>query len=101
MNPLQLGFGAAGQIGQGQYGLGQNQAQTMMNSILGQTGYRTDAAAAQAGGVVGRANAQSSGIGNLVGLGVGALTGGLGAGVGGMVGKGLDAFGLRPSGTYW
>jgi len=94
-------FNTANQIGQGQYNLGQNQAQTMMNSILGQTGYRTDAAAAQAGGVVGRANAQSSGIGNLVGLGVGALTGGLGAGVGGMVGKGLDAFGLRPSGTYW
>ena len=105
MNPLNLGFGAASQIGQGQFGLGQNQANTMMNSIMGQTGYRTDAAAATGAGLVGAANARQSGISNIVGLGVGALTGGLGAGfgaaAGGMVGKGLDAFGLRPSGTYW
>ena len=65
MNPINLGFGAAGQIGQGQYGLGQNQAQTMMNSVIGQTGYNTDAAAATAGGTMGASNAWSEGLGSL------------------------------------
>ena len=82
MNPLQLGFGAAGQIGQGQYGLGQNQAQTMMNSILGQTDYRTGAAAATAGGMMGASNAWQGGLqdlGSAFGAGLGTSIGNAGA----------------------
>ena len=96
MNPLQLGFGAAGQIGQGQYGLGQNQAQTMMNSIIGQTDYRTGAAAATAGGKIGASNAWQGGLqdlGSAFGAGLGTSVGNAGASMlGGNLGTSWGTF---------
>jgi len=91
MQPLNLGFGAASQIGQGQFGLGQNMANSMYNTMLGQTGYSTDASAAQAAGIMGASNARSRGVENVLGLGTAGATSGSG---------GFSFFGGNNGGGY-
>jgi hypothetical protein len=64
-----------GGVGMGQQAAG-SIANALQNSLAGQTGFNTGGAAAQAGGIVGAANAKSQGAANLLGAGTSLLTGG-------------------------
>ena len=66
-----------GGVGQGQQAAG-GIASALQNSILNQANLQTGAAAAEAGGLIGAANAQTAGVGNVLGLGAAALSSGFG-----------------------
>ena len=81
MNAGQFGTNAA--LSAGQFGTNAAGSAGGFNvgaqNIAG--GYNTDAASALAAGKIGAANAQAAGTGNLINLGVGAMTGGLSFGM--------------------